>query len=66
MLFTSLQRDGWIDPAQVPSLQAMAGLRSVLVHGYQALDESILEDVVTNRLDDMVAFVDAIRTRLRA
>lgn len=66
MLFTSLQRDGWIDPAQVPSLQAMAGLRNVLVHGYQALDESILEDVVTNRLDDMVAFVDAIRTRLRA
>jgi uncharacterized protein YutE (UPF0331/DUF86 family) len=34
------------------------------VRGYQAVDLKIMRDVVENRLDDLLAFVDAIRKQL--
>jgi uncharacterized protein YutE (UPF0331/DUF86 family) len=45
-------------------MQAMAGFRNVLVHGYQSSDTTILRDIVDNRLNDLLALVSAIRTRL--
>jgi uncharacterized protein YutE (UPF0331/DUF86 family) len=36
----------------------------ILVHEYQIVDLAILEDVVTNHLDDLLAFVRAVRERL--
>jgi uncharacterized protein YutE (UPF0331/DUF86 family) len=63
-LFDLLARGGWIDGAQVPSLKEMAGFRNVVVHGYQDVDLSVVEDVVRNRLTDLLGFVDAIRRRL--
>ena len=64
MLFELLARDGWIDADLTAFLQAMAGFRNVLVHGYQSVDTTILLDIVENRLDDLLAFVRAIRARL--
>lgn len=42
----------------------LAGFRNVVVHGYQAVDLRILTDIVEHRLDDLLAFVLAIRARL--
>ena len=49
-----------------PSLRSMAGFRNILVHGYESVDLAVVEDVVENRLDDLLAFVRAVRTRLNA
>jgi uncharacterized protein YutE (UPF0331/DUF86 family) len=45
-------------------LQAMAGLRNILVHGYQQVDNAIVRDVVENRLQDLLGFVAEVRERL--
>lgn len=39
----------------------MAGFRNILVQSYQEIDTSVVREVVEKRLDDLVAFVDAIR-----
>jgi uncharacterized protein YutE (UPF0331/DUF86 family) len=46
------------------NLQKMAGFRNLLVHGYQTVDRRILRHVVEHNLDDLLAFVQAIRTHL--
>jgi len=45
-------------------LSDMVGFRNILVHGYQAVDPSIVRDVVEHHLDDLLAFVAAIRVRM--
>ena len=65
-LFTLLARAGWIDRRQAERLGDMAGFRNVLVHGYDTVDLSVVEDVVEHRLDDLVQFAEAIRRRLAA
>lgn len=42
----------------------MAGFRNVLVHGYDEVNIGIVDDIVRNRLDDLLRFVDAIQRRL--
>ena len=64
VLFDLLARDGWIDDELAAVMQAMAGFRNVLVHGYQSIDTSILRDIVDNRLSVLLVFVSAIRDRL--
>jgi len=41
----------------------MVGFRNILVHGYEIVDLTILREVVEDRLDDLLAFVRAIRER---
>jgi uncharacterized protein YutE (UPF0331/DUF86 family) len=62
-LFTLLARDGWLPPALQARLAAMAGFRNILVHGYDDVDLAIVTDVLTTRLGDLDAFVEAIRRR---
>jgi len=45
------------------TLRDMVGFRNVIVHGYQQVDLGIVEDIVRNHLDDLLAFVSAIRER---
>jgi uncharacterized protein YutE (UPF0331/DUF86 family) len=45
-------------------LQPMAGLRNILVHGYQEIDNGIVRDVIENHLPDLDGFVSVIRQRL--
>ena len=63
-LFGLLARHGWIGADLAAKLEDMAGFRNVLVHGYADVDLGVVEDVVRHRLDDLLAFVQAIRPRL--
>ncbi len=60
-LFDLLVRAGRLPPTLAPTLRNMAGFRNVVVHGYQDVDLGVVEDVVRNHLDDLLAFVSAIR-----
>jgi len=63
-LFDLLARGGWIESEQAAQLSRMAGFRNVLVHGYDEVDLAIVEDIVRNRLDDLLRFVTVIKGRL--
>ncbi len=63
-LFDLLRKDGVIDDALAESLYAMAGFRNILVHGYQEVDLAVVEDILRNHMDDLVAFAVSIRRRL--
>ncbi len=41
-------------------LEGMVGFRNILVHEYQRLDLRLMIDVIENRLDDLLLFVDCI------
>lgn len=62
-LFVLLAQAGWIERELVPSLQKMAGFRNLLVHEYGRIDLGIVRDVVEHRLEDLEAFVAAVRPR---
>ena len=63
-LFDLLVRDELIGPSLAPALQAMAGLRNILVHGYQQVDNAIVRDVVENHLEDLLQFVSELKVSL--
>lgn len=65
-LFDLLERNGWVPENLAVSLRSMAGFRNILVHGYDVVDLSIVQDIVKDQLDDLLAFVRAVRTRLNA
>ncbi len=65
-LFEFFLRHGWIDERLSRALRAAVGFRNVLVHGYANVDKAIVRDVLENHLDDLTAFVAAIRVRLSA
>jgi uncharacterized protein YutE (UPF0331/DUF86 family) len=63
-LFLLLARNGWIGDDLASRMAAAAGFRNVLVHGYAAIDVAIVRDIVEHRLDDLLAFVKAVRGRI--
>jgi uncharacterized protein YutE (UPF0331/DUF86 family) len=63
-IFDLLKRYGWISPDLALSLQDMAGFRNILVHGYDAVDLTIVQRILANNLDDLLGFVSAIRAKL--
>ena len=65
-LFELLVENGWVSRELAEPLARMVGFRNVLVHGYQDVDKAIVRDVVENRLNDLGAFVAAIRNRMAA
>jgi uncharacterized protein YutE (UPF0331/DUF86 family) len=62
-LFGLLARAGRIPQELAATLRDMAGFRNVIVHGYQEVDLGVVEDVLRNHLEDLLAFVAAIRGR---
>jgi len=64
-LFDLLCANGWLDPELSGMIQRMIGFRNIVVHGYQHLNPIILQDLVVHRLDDLLAFTSAIRSRVR-
>jgi uncharacterized protein YutE (UPF0331/DUF86 family) len=62
-LFDLLVGAGRLPEALASSLRDMAGFRNILVHGYQEVDLGIVEDVLAHHLDDLLAFVAAVRRR---
>ncbi len=65
-IFDLLGRGGWITPEMAATLRDMVGFRNVLVHGYDTVNLDIVEDVLRNRLGDLLDFVAVIRRRLPA
>jgi uncharacterized protein YutE (UPF0331/DUF86 family) len=65
-LFDLLERGGWIAPDMATTLRNMVGFRNVLVHGYDAVNLDVVEDVARHRLGDLLDFVAVIRRRLPA
>ena len=63
-LFNLLEGASWIDAPFAAALRNMAGLRNILVHGYDTVDLAIVRDVVEQHLDELVEFVAAVRQRL--
>ena len=63
-LFELLARHGWLTPELAQTLRAMVGFRNILVHGYAQVQVEIVKDVVAHRLDDLLAFVTAVRARI--
>jgi uncharacterized protein YutE (UPF0331/DUF86 family) len=63
-LFALLARAGILAVELGHRLQAMAGFRNVLVHGYDAVNLGIVRDIVESRLGDLDDFVAAIRSYL--
>ena len=63
-LFELLEHAEWVAPKLALELRKMAGFRNVLVHGYVAVDPAIVRDVLEQRLEDIEAFVGAIRRKL--
>ena len=63
-LFDRLAAGGWISKDLGSKLGDMAGFCNVLVHGYQDVDLDIVVDAAANRLEDLTAFVTAVRQRL--
>jgi uncharacterized protein YutE (UPF0331/DUF86 family) len=63
-LFELLARYGWTSRELMGSLREMVGFRNIVVHGYERLNAAIVERILRNHLDDLLQFVNAIRTRL--
>ena len=63
-LFGALANAGMIPRELEPELAKMAGFRNVLVHAYVEVDVAMLAQVVRERLGDLLAFVQAVRTHL--
>ena len=64
-LFDLLHGDAWLPLPLTATMRNMVGFRNVLVHGYDTVDLAIVRDVVENRLDDLLQFVAAVRSRVR-
>jgi uncharacterized protein YutE (UPF0331/DUF86 family) len=65
-LFALLQQDYWLSPELTQTMHQMVGFRNIVVHGYQSVDPRIMRDIVEHRLDDLLAFMTAIKSRLVA
>jgi uncharacterized protein YutE (UPF0331/DUF86 family) len=63
-LFDLLAKNGWVSNEIAEALARAAGFRNVLVHGYANVDLTVVRDVVEYHLDDLLAFVAAVRARL--
>jgi uncharacterized protein YutE (UPF0331/DUF86 family) len=58
--FTILRKAGLLAPELGAAMEAMVGFRNVAVHEYQALDLDKVRHIVEHRLDDMLAFSQAM------
>jgi uncharacterized protein YutE (UPF0331/DUF86 family) len=58
--FRLLAANGVIPKDLAAHLEGMVGFRNVLVHEYQHLDIKLMVDVIENKLDDLLMFVDTI------
>lgn len=54
--FELLGRAGWVDSALLSSLKNMVGFRNIAVHEYQVLQLPITIAIITQHLDDFLAY----------
>ena len=63
-LIDLMERHGWLASDLATTIRRLVGLRNVLVHGYEAVDVAIVQDIVEHRVGDLLAFVAVVRARL--
>ena len=61
--FRNLGDRGVIDPELAARLAAAAGLRNLVAHRYGALDWQRIHEFAATRLDDLLAFCEALARR---
>jgi uncharacterized protein YutE (UPF0331/DUF86 family) len=59
-VMTVLNKEGVIPDKLLPNLVSMVGFRNVIVHNYADLNDEIVFQMKTNRLEDIDAFAAAI------
>lgn len=59
-VFELLARAGWIPHVLAKSLQHMVAFRNIAVHGYQSLLVPIVENVITQHLDEFLHYSQAV------
>ena len=64
-LFDLLERNQWLPEELTEKMRNMAGFRNIVVHGYENLDLTIVQDIVENRLGDLQEFSSCIRRNLK-
>ena len=62
-VFRRLGERGAIDPELAARLAAAAGLRNLVAHRYGALDWQRIHELAATRLDDLLAFCEALARR---
>jgi uncharacterized protein YutE (UPF0331/DUF86 family) len=63
-MFQLLADHGWLPQNHVGALRRLAGFRDVLVYGYDDVDAAGVIDIVKHHLQDLDAFVAAVRMRM--
>lgn len=64
-LFSLLSRHGWISTELATRLARMAGFRNLLVHAYDDVDLSIVEEVARVHVADLLDLAVVLRAALR-
>ena len=59
-VFELLSRGGWLEVSLLATMKNMVGFRNIAVHEYQTLQLPITVAIITEHLDDFVAFSSAI------
>ena len=54
--FELLEKNGLIPKAMSENMKKMIGFRNIAVHDYKKIDETILQDVIENHLNDLLDF----------
>lgn len=63
ILGEALNRLSRVDPdvaASVPDLARIVSFRNILIHGYATVDDAIVWDVATTRLEGLIAVFDSL------
>ena len=58
--FELLEKNGLIPKAMCENMKKMIGFRNIAVHDYKKIDETILQDVIENHLNDLLDFARTI------
>ena len=58
--FELLEKNGLIPKAMSENMKKMIGFRNIAVHDYKKIDETILQDVIENHLNDLLDFARKI------
>lgn len=64
--FTLLQQAGWINESVAAQMKRMVGFRNVAVHDYQALQLPITTNILTQHLNDFLAYSHQMLTKDRS
>ena len=58
--FTILAENGVITPELADNLRKMTGFRNIAVHTYESIDDMIVNEIIENRLQDLLGLASII------